>query len=44
MLSRVRLIEYAAKIGVSEACESFGVSRKTYYEWIEGARRTACRR
>ena len=35
---RVRLIEYAAKIGnVSEACRVFGVSRKTYYEWINKA-------
>lgn len=32
---RVRLIEYAAKIGnVAEACRVFGVSRNTYYEWI----------
>ena len=32
---RVRLIEYAAKIGnVAEACRVFGVSRKTYYQWI----------
>ena len=35
---RVRLIEYAARIGnVSEACRVFGVSRKTYYEWINRA-------
>ncbi len=35
---RVRLIEYAAKIGnVSEACRVFGVSRKSYYEWINNA-------
>ncbi|MEO7423342.1 MAG: helix-turn-helix domain-containing protein [Ornithinibacter sp.] len=35
---RVRLIEHAAKIGnVSEACRVFGVSRKTYYEWINKA-------
>jgi len=35
---RVRLIEYAAKIGnVSEACRVFGVSRKSYYEWINDA-------
>ena len=35
---RVRLIEYAAKIGnVSEACRVFGVSRKSYYEWISKA-------
>lgn len=35
---RVRLIEYAAKIGnVAEACRVFGVSRKTYYEWIKKA-------
>jgi transposase InsO family protein len=35
---RVRLIEYAAKIGnVAEACRVFGVSRKTYYEWINKA-------
>jgi transposase InsO family protein len=35
---RVRLIEYAARCGnVSEACRVFGVSRKTYYEWIRTA-------
>lgn len=35
---RVRLIEYAARIGnVAEACRVFGVSRKTYYEWINKA-------
>ena len=35
---RVRLIEYAAKINnVSEACRVFGVSRKTYYEWVKKA-------
>lgn len=35
---RVRLIEHAAKIGnVAEACRVFGVSRKTYYQWINKA-------
>ena len=35
---RVRLIEYAAKIGnVAEACRVFGVSRNTYYEWLAKA-------
>lgn len=35
---RVRLIEHAAKVGnVAEACRVFGVSRKTYYEWIKKA-------
>ena len=35
---RVRVIEYAAKIGnVAEACRVFGVSRKSYYEWISKA-------
>jgi transposase InsO family protein len=35
---RVRLIEHAAKIGnVAEACRTFGVSRKTYYEWLKKA-------
>lgn len=35
---RVRLIEYAAKIGnVAEACRVFGVSRNTYYEWLKKA-------
>ena len=35
---RVRLIEYAARIGnVSEACRVFGVSRTSYYEWIATA-------
>ena len=37
---RVRLIEYAAKIGnVTEACRVFGVSRKTYYQWVKKAER-----
>lgn len=37
-LRRKRVIEYAAQIGnVSEACRVFGVSRKTYYEWIAKA-------
>jgi transposase InsO family protein len=35
---RVRLIEHAARIGnISEACRVFGVSRKTYYEWVNKA-------
>jgi len=35
---RVRLINYAAEIGnVAEACRVFGVSRKTYYEWVKRA-------
>ena len=35
---RVRVIEHAAKIGnISEACRVFGVSRKTYYQWIAKA-------
>jgi transposase len=35
---RVRVIEYAARINnVSEACRVFGVSRKTYYEWVKKA-------
>ena len=35
---RVRVIEYAARINnVAEACRVFGVSRKTYYEWIAKA-------
>jgi transposase-like protein len=35
---RVRLIEHAARIrNVSEACRVFGVSRKTYHEWIKKA-------
>lgn len=35
---RVRLINYAAKINnVAEACRVFGVSRKTYYEWLAKA-------
>jgi transposase InsO family protein len=35
---RIRLIEHAAKIGnVAEACRVFGVSRKTYYEWVNKA-------
>lgn len=37
---RVRLIEHAAKINnVAEACRVFGVSRKTYYEWVAKAER-----
>jgi len=36
---RVRLINHAAEIGnVTEACRVFGVSRKTYYEWVKKAR------
>lgn len=35
---RVRVIEYAAKTGnVTEACRVFGISRKSYYEWINKA-------
>jgi transposase InsO family protein len=35
---RVRLIDYVAKTGnVAEACRVFGVSRKTYYEWLKKA-------
>ena len=35
---RVQLIEYAAKIdNVAEACRVFGVSRKSYYEWLKKA-------
>lgn len=35
---RVRLINYAAEIGnVTEACRVFGVSRKTFYEWVKRA-------
>lgn len=35
---RVRLINYAAEINnVAEACRVFGVSRKTYYEWVARA-------
>jgi transposase InsO family protein len=35
---RVRVIEYAARINnVSEACRVFGISRKTYYEWVKKA-------
>ena len=42
---RVRLIEYAARIGnVAEACRVFGVSRKTYYAWLARLSSTVCRR
>ena len=35
---RVRLIEHAARIGnVAEACRVFGVSRNTYYAWLDKA-------
>jgi len=35
---RVRLIEHAAKINnVAEACRVFGVSRTTYYQWVDKA-------
>ena len=35
---RVRVINYAAKTGnVAEACRIFGVSRKTYYQWLKTA-------
>ena len=37
---RVRVIEHAARINnVSEACRVFGISRKTYYEWVNKAER-----
>jgi len=37
---RKRLIQCAAKIGnVAEACRVFGVSRKTYCEWLGGVER-----
>lgn len=33
---RVRLINYAAKIdNVTQACQVFGVSRKSYYQWLK---------
>lgn len=35
---RVRLLEYAAKCdNVAEACRVFGVSRKSYYQWLKTA-------
>jgi transposase InsO family protein len=35
---RVRLIQHAAKINnVAEACRTFGVSRNTYYGWVNKA-------
>lgn len=35
---RVRLLEHAARIGnVAEACRVFGVSRNTYYGWLDKA-------
>jgi hypothetical protein len=35
---RVRLLEFAARCGnVTHACEVFGVSRKTYYQWLDAA-------
>ncbi len=35
---RIRLIEYAAQCGnVTHACQVFGVSRKTYYQWLKAA-------
>ena len=35
---RVRVIEYAARCGnVTHACRVFGVSRKTYYQWLKAA-------
>ncbi|MCX9191454.1 transcription antitermination regulator [Carbonactinospora thermoautotrophica] len=36
---RVRLLEYAAQVGVSAACRAFGISRTTYYRWEARARR-----
>ncbi|MEV0699912.1 helix-turn-helix domain-containing protein [Saccharopolyspora sp. NPDC050389] len=34
----VRVIEYAARINnVAEACRVFGISGKTYYEWVQKA-------
>lgn len=35
---RVRVIEHAARTGnVSETCRVFGISRKTYYQWLAKA-------
>jgi hypothetical protein len=34
---RVRLIEYAAQVGVAQACRVLGVSRQTYYRWVRRA-------
>ena len=35
---RVRLIEHAARIGnVADACRVFGVSRNSYYDWLDKA-------
>lgn len=32
----MRLLDYAAKCGkVTHACQVFGVSRKTYHEWVK---------
>ncbi|MBE1610032.1 DDE-type integrase/transposase/recombinase [Actinopolymorpha pittospori] len=33
----MRLIEYAAQVGVAQACRVFGVSRQTYYRWVRRA-------
>jgi transposase InsO family protein len=36
---RVRVIERAAVVGVTRACRENGVSRTTYYRWIDRAQR-----
>jgi transposase InsO family protein len=34
---RAALIAHAAKVGVTEACRTFGVSRQSYYRWVRRA-------
>jgi transposase-like protein len=36
---RVRVLDYAAQVGVAAACRAFGISRTTYYRWENRARR-----
>lgn len=36
---RVRVLDHAGRTSVTEACETFGISRTTYYRWAERAAR-----
>jgi transposase len=35
---RVRVLEHAGQTSVTEACQTFGISRTTYYRWADRAR------
>ncbi len=35
---RVRVLDHAGQTSITEACQTFGISRTTYYRWAERAR------